>query len=101
MTLPEHLLESIKAKPVGDQVEIYFIDIIWESSHTPTTHDVLVYTAPLAKWEKYKGKYISRILNNKKYFRICGLCGEVNHTGHMHDAYICQSCAEIHHHVVY
>ena len=100
MTIPEYLAEFIKVKSHDDQVEIYFHDFIWEG-HTPVSQEELVYKLPLARWEKDKEKYMSRILNNKKYFRICGLCGEINHTRHMHDAYICQSCAVAHHHVVY
>jgi hypothetical protein len=100
MTLPEYLSEFINIKPQDDQVEIYFNDLIWDG-HTPVSNEVLLYQIPLAKWEKDKEKYISRILNNKKYFRICGLCGEVNHSGHMHDAFICQGCAWEYHQVVY
>ena len=100
MTLPEYLAEFIIIRPQGDQVEIYFDDFIWEG-HTPVSHQVLLYQIPLAKWEKDKGKYISRILNNKKYFHVCGQCGKVKHHGHMHDTYICQECAQKYHHVVY
>jgi hypothetical protein len=101
ITLPEQLLEFIRATTVGEIVEIYFTDVFWESPHTPATREVLVYTVPLASWEKDKEKYTSRILNNKKYVRICGLCGGVTHRGHMHDAYVCQGCAEAHYQVVY
>jgi len=100
MTIPEYLAGFIKVRPNGNRVEVYFEDIIWEG-HTPGTQDVLVYELSLASWGKNKEKYTSRILNNKKYFHICGLCGEVNHRGHMHDAYVCQRCAEINHHVIY
>jgi hypothetical protein len=101
MKIPKYLDEFIKIKSLGDELEIYFVDIIWKSPHTPESQDVLIYTLPLARWKKEKGKYVSRILNNKKYFRVCGLCGEINHRGHMHDTYICQRCAERHYHAVY
>ena len=100
MTLPEYLAEFINIKPQDDQVEIYFDDFTWDGQ-TPVSNEVLLYQMPLTQWKKNKEKYISRILNNKKYFRICGQCGKVKHHSHMHDTYICQECAQKYHHVVY
>ena len=69
MALPEYLTNFIIIRPQGDQVGIYFDDFTWDG-HTPVSHKVLLYQILLAKWEKDKEKHISRILNNKKYFRI-------------------------------
>ncbi len=39
-------------------------------------------------------KAINQLLNSRRYFRICGRCRQLNPTGHMHDGFACQSCAE-------
>lgn len=44
---------------------------------------------------------ISKILNNRKYFQICGRCRSLNPVGHMCDEYMCQSCASRYEGVVY
>lgn len=100
MAIPDYLVDFIKVEIQGGQVEIWFDDFDWHGQE-PVSHKVLLYTLRLARWEKGKEKYLSRILNNKKYFRICGLCGEVNHRGHMHDAYVCQHCETVHYGVIY
>ncbi len=42
-----------------------------------------------------------RALLSPRFFRACMMCGERNNRGHMHDARVCQGCAERHLGVVY
>jgi len=37
-------------------------------------------------------KEISKVLNNRRYFQICGRCCSLNLAGHMCNDYMCQSC---------
>jgi hypothetical protein len=67
---------------------------------------------PLVKWEEAARiadnagqdviqKTVRGVLNTEKYFQVCRECNERTPTGWMHDAEICQACAEKNHGVVY
>ncbi len=94
MAKGKELRSYIKEVPLGDEVEIYFVKISWPLPYDLVSEDVLLYRVPLEDWEREKREYYGRILNNKKYFRVCGHCFELNHVGHMDGKYLCQSCAE-------
>ncbi len=51
--------------------------------------------------EKQITDEIERILHNKRHFRTCEECGDLNPIGWMNDERICQSCAERNHGVVH
>jgi hypothetical protein len=44
---------------------------------------------------------VSKILNNRKYFQICGRCRSLKPVGHMCDDYMCQSCGSKFEGIVY
>lgn len=46
-------------------------------------------------------KAVRAVLRQKKYFRRCMDCGEINPRGWMHDSRTCQSCAERNKGIVY
>ena len=51
--------------------------------------------------DKKLASTIAEVLNDKRFFGVCKLCGERNNKGHMHEKDVCQSCAEQHFDVVY
>ncbi|MGL5041009.1 MAG: hypothetical protein ACRC6D_13100 [Aeromonas sp.] len=41
-------------------------------------------------------KAINKLLNNRRYFRVCGRCRTLNPVGWMYDEFACSGCAEKH-----
>jgi hypothetical protein len=65
---------------------------------------------PILRWTEYDTEFApgagddhihQTVLQDRRFFRRCSRCGELNNVGHMHSARICQGCAERHLGVVY
>lgn len=105
----------IGASRNGIQLEVRCIG--WEGSHTPISNWVVVkrFDNVIPNYERCDEigsseitlsayaleKEISKLLNNSKYFQICGRCRTLNPVGHMRDDFMCQGCAKRFSGVVY
>ena len=93
-------LRTVPSAPDGGTV-IEVCEISWPHPHEPEGTWVTVTELPAGASQERIDRQISKILRNRKYFRVCQECGERKPVGWMHNARICQGCAEKHHGVCY
>ena len=93
--------EFIRTTPSESGVLIEFKVIQWTSSYESETHWIPAARVGGSPTPEELQQRVLKVLLDKKYFRVCGECGERNPMGWMHDNKICQSCAERNHGVVY
>lgn len=93
--------EFIRTTPSDTGVLIEVLIIDWPTPSQPVSSWVAAATVRGTPSLEKLQERVLRVLGTKKYFRVCGECGERNPMGWMHDNKICQSCAERNHGVVY
>ena len=89
--------ERLPDPATREQVYVLSVGIVkWSGPHTSRTEWKIV--------ESFKGtrpkqelvdEAIGKALNNKRYFKICMKCLELNNIGHMFSDYMCEGCAEV------
>ena len=76
--------------PRGTQLWVQTIE--WEGPHTPVSTWVpLGEPSPMTADQVEKKR--KRLLSNRRYFRRCSSCEQLNPVGWMHGASLCQGCA--------
>jgi hypothetical protein len=102
MTDAELIEEFIEVEPdEGSGTKIYVKMIEWEGQ-IPATHPVCAVTLKGIPSQERLDKEFQKILNRKKFFRVCSECGERNPIGWMlTEMGICQQCGTEHHGIVY
>ena len=88
--LREHVRIHEDASGVSLQARI----IEWRGPHTPVARWKVVrhWSVPPAAAEIAAAT--NALIDDKRYFRTCAACQHHLPRGHMHDATICQGCAE-------
>jgi len=67
--------------------------LAWDG-HTPETPWEEVKRLPPTTKESEITKQHKQLLQRRRFFRVCTVCNERQPNGWMHDAEICQRCAE-------
>ena len=93
MTRSELVTEFISIDSYPGKATFHVAKISWDG-HTPNREWVKHSEVEGELTDTKKDTVISKILSDKKFFKICKECSEVNPVGWMHDSKICQSCAE-------
>ena len=85
--------------PDGVHIQVKVID--WPSPSEPVSSWVTAKTLRGIPSPEKVQEAVQRVLETKKYFRVCGECQQRKPSGWMHDNKVCQSCAEHNHGVCY
>ena len=93
--------EFIRIEYTPDAVHLRVAVIGWPSPSKPETHWRQAKSLPPDAGEAEIQEAVAAILANKRFFRECRKCGELNPVGWMHDRTMCQSCATKHMGAVY
>ena len=84
----------------GVTIEVKVIG--WDGPHTPVSSWMTAAKVKGTPSPEKLQKAILRVLENKRYFRVCRDCGERNPVGWMTgDMGVCHSCAERNHGIVF
>lgn len=97
----ELLLEMTRVARPAEAVVIEVAEVHWLQPHTPFTvwHPLAVLPSDCSPIAVDTAR--QKLLQRKRFFSICGECGQRNAAGHMHSAKLCMSCAEGSHGAVY
>lgn len=70
--------------------------VVWHGPHEPTLvwNSFRRWSSPPSDTELRTAEFDA--MHDRRYFKTCEMCGELNNVGHMHDDVTCQSCAERH-----
>ena len=91
----EKLQEFTRARDVGAEVLLEVRLISWVGGpHSPETRWAEVERLPSGEGTAVIGRHRRRLLQRRRYFRICASCSERKPVGWMHDSQVCQGCAE-------
>lgn len=91
MTDEEIKQEFVRVSPCGQRLEVSVIS--W-NGHSPTSAWVDFGPIPKDAGPVETSQAVERILVSERFFRRCQTCKTLNPVGLMHDANICQGCAE-------
>jgi hypothetical protein len=91
---------KIVASPFN-AVQIYVCTIFWTGPHTTEYTWELDVELPEDSSEEEIQASISKLLNRKKYFKVCNKCNERNPDGWMESSDCCMGCASKYYNVVY
>ena len=92
MTDEEIKRQFIRISPSGNRLEVETIS--WDGPHTPTSKWVDFGPIPKTAGTVEINAVMERALACKRFFRRCETCKILNPLGWMHDARICQGCAQ-------
>ena len=92
-------IRTIPSADGGTVIEVCTIS--WPHPHEPMSTWVVAAELPAGASQDELDRTVRRLLRDRKYFKVCQECGERKPDGWMHDARICQACAEKHHGVCY
>ncbi|WNC70080.1 hypothetical protein RI845_08060 [Thalassotalea nanhaiensis] len=73
----------------------------WLGPHEPKREYRIVKKLPLNTSDDQLERELKKLTSDDKYFARCAQCNKANLRGHMHDEYICHTCAEKHHGIVH
>ncbi len=68
----------------------------WGLPHTPTLRWHVFQTWRRSPEPDELEEAKQRALKDARFFRTCTTCSLLHNVGHMHDALMCQGCAELH-----
>jgi hypothetical protein len=92
MTDEEIKRQFIRISPSGNRLEVETIS--WDGPHTPTSAWVDFGPIPKNADTVEIDAVMETALANTRFFRRCETCKMLKPLGWMHDAKICQGCAE-------
>ena len=75
-------------------VQIYVCTIFWTGPHTTEYTWELAVELPEDSSDEEIQASISKLLNRKKYFKVCKECKERKPSGWMHSSNLCWACGE-------
>lgn len=93
---PEVMREFLRTLRTPDYLLIEVLTITWEGAHTPISTWKPGVTRPATTPENKVQQAQQRLLNTRRWFKVCQECGERQPNGWMHDSKMCQGCAEKH-----
>lgn len=93
--------EFVRVTALPGFTRIYVRIIDWPSPHTPVSSWVLAAEVDALPEPAVVELHRRRVLADRLYFGRCAECGELKPAGWMHNAAICQGCAEQNHGVVH
>jgi len=92
------ILESFtRQRPDGTDLVLEVAVISWRAGpHTPETNFVEVCRMAIHTAPEEISRARRALLDRRRFFKVCSMCHERNPVGWMHDAKVCQGCAERH-----
>jgi len=93
--------EFVRIERTDDRVRILVREIHWDGPHTPVSTWANADDLPATATETEASAAAARVLEDARYFRVCGECEQRKPVGWMHNGRICQGCAEQNHGVVH
>jgi hypothetical protein len=99
--IPEDLDQGFRLTAASDGFTLEVAVVTWPTPSCPDLewHRARAWSAMPSQQELEAAK--ETVLEDRRYFRVCGRCRQRELVGHMHDARICQACAEKYIGVVY
>ncbi len=97
----ELLEEFIRVERDANQVRIFVREIHWDGPYTPLSTWVIEGDLPATATKAEANAAATDVLEDVRYFLVCRECEQRNPVGWMHNARICQACAEPNHGVVH
>ena len=97
----ELLQEFLRVEHTESGVRILVRRIHWNGPAEPVSIWVVGKDFHSAATKAETDAAARRILEDERYFRVCGECGERNPLGWMHDETMCQGCASKNRGIVY
>ena len=89
----EVIQEFIRVKRLKEGIKIGAKVIKWPSPSWPVSRWTIVSHLPLEASKEQLDTEIRSVLNDSRFFGVCGTCRERNPNGWMHDNTVCQGCS--------
>lgn len=97
--IDEHI--AIERNAAG--ITISVIDVEWDG-HTPVERHLPARKLSTDASPEELSKAIDEVLSDKKFFRVCNDCRELNVVGHiieLHGKTLCHGCAQMNHGIIF